>query len=112
MSTITAHAAPSISRESLQLTRRGRVVVFVAALLVTLGALVLAVVPSVVATDAPGTPVQATEVTVQPGDTLWDIATAANPGGDIGETVDEIAKLNAITDGQLRVGEQIAVPTY
>ena len=112
MSTITASASLHGSAASLRLTRRGRLVVFVAALLVTLSAMLLAVVPSVIATVTAGDPVPVSEVTVQPGDTLWDIASAANPGGDVTQTVDEIAELNALSNGQLRVGQELTIPAY
>jgi LysM repeat protein len=112
MSTSTASAPFQTSGAQLCLTRRGRVALFVAALMVTFAALVLAVIPSVVATDTMGDPLPATTVTVQPGDTLWDLASAANPGGDVGATADDIAGLNALTDGQLRVGQELAVPVY
>ena len=112
MSTITASAPLHGSAASLRLTRRGRLVVFVAALLVTLSAMLLAVVPSVIATVTAGDPVPVSEVTVQPGDTLWDIASTANPGGNVGTTADDISQLNALTDGQLRVGQKLAVPVY
>jgi LysM repeat protein len=111
-STITASAPFSGSGARLRLTRRGRLLLFVAALLVTLSTMLLAVVPSVVATVTAGAPVPVSEVTVQPGDTLWDIAAAANPGGDVTATVDEIAELNALSDGQLQVGQELAVPIY
>ena len=112
MSTMTASAPLHGSAAYLRLTRRGRLVVFVTALLVTLSAMLLAVAPSVIATVTAGDPVPVSEVTVQPGDTLWDIASAANPSGDVTRTVDEIADLNALVDGQLRVGQELAVPVY
>lgn len=96
----------------LRLTVRGRLTVFVSAVLVTLSAMVLAVAPSVVATDTRGEPTPVTEVTVQPGDTLWDIASAANPGAEHTATVDEIADLNDLADGQLKVGQELIVPRY
>ncbi len=112
MSTIAASAQLPGSAASLRLTRRGRLVIFVAALLVTLSAMLLAVAPSVIATVTAGDPVPVSEVTVQPGDTLWDIASAANPGGDVAQTVDEIAELNALSNGQLRVGQELTIPVY
>ncbi len=96
----------------LRLTRRGRVMLFVAALLVTLSAMLLAIMPSVIATVTAGDPMPVSEVTVQPGDTLWEIAAAANPGGDVTATVDQIAELNGLRDGQVRVGQELTVPVY
>lgn len=105
----TARVAPV---PSLRLTRRGRLVVFLGSLAISLGALV-AWGPSVVATSEPGAPRQLRVVTVEPGDTLWDIATAANPGGNVGDTVHEIAELNALpSTGDLQIGQQLAVPRY
>ncbi|UPK76713.1 LysM peptidoglycan-binding domain-containing protein [Nocardioidaceae bacterium SCSIO 66511] len=94
----------------LRLTRRGRVVVVVTALLVVLGGLV-AFGPSVVATkDAAPEPVT---VTVHPGETLWEIAGRVNPDGDVRSTVDDLSELNGITDaGALRMGTELKVPRY
>jgi LysM repeat protein len=105
----TARVAPV---PSLRLTRRGRFVVFVGSLAISLGALV-AWGPSVVATSEKGEPIQVRVVTVEPGDTLWDIAARANPDGNVGDTVHEIADLNAMSStGDLYVGQHLSVPRY
>ncbi|HKE70428.1 MAG TPA: LysM peptidoglycan-binding domain-containing protein [Nocardioidaceae bacterium] len=107
MSTVRVAATPS-----LRLTRRGRLVVFLASVGVTLTTL-FAWVPSVVATSEEGDPVPVRVVTVEPGDTLWDIAARANPGGNVGDTVHDIADLNALAStGDLQVGQQLSVPRY
>lgn len=107
MSTARATAAPS-----LRLTRRGRLVVFLGGLALALSAFI-AWGPSVVATSEKGEPVPVRVVTVEPGDTLWDIAARANPGGNVGDTVDEIADLNALAStGDLAVGQHLSVPRY
>lgn len=100
------------SRPAYTLTRRGRVVVFLVALLAS-GAAVLGVASQVTATDQPGQPVPATTVTIGQGETLWDVAAKANPRGDIRETVHDIAKLNAISrPGEIPAGTTIYVPVY
>jgi nucleoid-associated protein YgaU len=105
----TAHVTPA---PSLRLTRRGRLVVFLGSLAISLGALV-AWGPSVVATSEKGEPIQVRVVTVEPGDTLWDIAARANPEGNVGDTVHEIAELNALSStGDLDVGQHVSVPRY
>ncbi len=119
MSTLTMSRAPTRSLGAVarrptpppvRLTRRGRLIVLVALLVAVLAALV-AWGPSVVATSEPGTPVPARTVVVQPGETLWDIATRANPSGNIGEQVHEIAELNGLpSTGELQIGQRIAVP--
>ncbi len=94
----------------VRLTRRGRLLVFGAMLLAVLVALVVWG-PSVVATSELGTPVPARMVVVQPGETLWDIASRADPTGNVGDLVHEIAELNALpSTGKLQIGQRIAVP--
>lgn len=94
----------------LRLTRRGRIAIVAVALLIALGGFV-AFGPSVIATDESGP--EPAIVTVQPGETLWEIAGRVNPDGDVRSTVDDIAELNGISDaGQLRMGTELAVPRY
>src|SRR5690606_27335079 len=80
------------------LTPRGRFVLgLLLSAVIGLGGVLLG--STVAATqDVASLPVQA--VVVEPGDSLWAIATAANPGGDIRKTVDEIVRLNALESGR------------
>lgn len=104
--------APRQTRSGLRLTRRGRIVVFLAALAaiillgVTLG-------DSTTATSQSGTPAATHTITVKAGETLWQIAAAANPNGDIRDTVDDIMKLNSLPSAAgLQMGRDLAVPVY
>ena len=104
-------AAPS-PEPGLQLTRRGRVVLTLLALVIVT-ALMVVFGSGTAATDQAGTVTGTTTITVQPGETLWSIAGAANPGGDIRDTMDDIVKLNSLVAGQpLQMGTQLAVPVY
>lgn len=104
-------SAPSPSG-TVRLTRRGRLVVLAAALAVIAFA-VVALGPSVVATGERGDVPATTVVTVQPGQTLWQIATEANPSGDPRRTVDDIMRMNALSSaGALQMGRELAVPVY
>ena len=96
----------------LRLTRRGKVVVLAAALaLVAL--LVVMFGSSSFAGDHSGVAPETTSVRVMPGQTLWEIATEANPNGDIRKTVDEIVRLNSLPNASaLQLGSEIAVPVY
>ncbi len=49
-------------------------------------------------------------VTVLPGDTLWAIAQSVAPNVDPREAIHEIQKLNALTNGSLQAGQQLAIP--
>ena len=97
-----------------RLTRRGRVLrsLLLGLLLVT--AVMVAVVAwgsGVVATSGGGRPVPVRTVTVQPGQTLWDIAADSGLDGDPRSVVARIQDLNALSDpGRLQVGQSLAVP--
>lgn len=62
------------------------------------------------ATTEPGAPVQTVTVVVQPGDTLWEIAAAYSPGGDLRDAVRAIEELNGMSDASLVVGQKLFVP--
>lgn len=110
MSTITINSP--ISRPvagQVRLTRRGRVVVFVAALLVVLAAALFLGATSVASQDS-GTPTQTEVVVVGAGDTLWEIASDAADGGDVREMVHQIRELNALDSSVVQSGQELHVP--
>ena len=52
-----------------------------------------------------------TVVTVQPGDTLWSIASAhGNANEDVQETIDRISAVNHLTATNIQPGEKLRVP--
>lgn len=93
----------------VRLTRRGRLVVLLGALLVVLALGVLWGAGSV-ATEQAGTAEPTTIVQVGPGDTLFDIAAAVTVDGDVAAMVEEIQELNALDSGMLMVGQRLRVP--
>jgi len=96
----------------VRLTRRGKIVVLTAAVAVV-ALLVVMFGSSSFAGDQPGTAPETTSVRVLPGQTLWQIASQANPNGDIRKTVDEIVRLNSLPNASaLQLGSEIAVPVY
>ena len=106
------HLVPPPQTTVLRLTRRGRIAVLLAALL-TLAVLVVALSSSTTATGEAGDPVATRTVTVHPGDTLWKLATDANPNGDIRQTVDDIMRLNSLASAsEFQMGSEVAVPIY
>lgn len=106
-------AVPDLkSSPVVRLTRRGKIVITAAALLV-IALLVVMFGSSTSATDHAGVPAQTTTVRVLPGHTLWEIASEANPNGDIRATVDDIVRLNSLPNASaLQMGSEIAVPVY
>jgi len=99
----TAAHAPS----SLRITRRGRLVVVALALLVVLlpGAWRAMATAQV---DRPG----AVAVTVQPGDTLWGIASSVDPGADPRALIAEIRDVNGLAQSGLTPGQVLQVPVH
>ncbi|MGA8987432.1 hypothetical protein [Aeromicrobium sp.] len=96
----------------VRLTQRGKAVVL-GATVVAVALLAVMFGSSSVAGDAIGSAPDTTAVQVLPGHTLWEIASEANPNGDIRQTVDEIVRLNSLPNASaLQMGSEIAVPVY
>lgn len=90
----------------LRLTRRGRLVVFLGALVLLLAAAVFWGAGSV-ATERPE-PTRV--VVVDQGDTLWAIASEITADGDVRGMVDRIEALNGLDSAGLQVGQKLRVP--
>jgi len=102
-------ARPPAARPMV-LTRRGLVLAWAAAL-----AAVGLTGFGLVHAAAPSAPAVASEriVTVLPGQSAWDIATAVNPSVDPRVTLDAVEQLNGLeSTGLVRPGEQLRVPVY
>jgi LysM repeat protein len=97
-------------RAQVRLTRRGRLVLLVLALLAVL-AVGVAVASASAAGSHGGSP-DVHVVTVQPGDTLWDIAGDAAAAAHVqtGEMVQRLEDLNALDDGVVYAGQELRVP--
>ncbi len=103
---------PSVVRSTsstVRLTRRGRLVVFVAALVLAFAVGIIVSAGSV-ATDEAGTPEPTRVVTVSTGDTLWAIASDLAEDGDVQEMMTDIERLNALDSGMLSAGQRLVVP--
>lgn len=101
---------PAVAACRTHLTRRGRLV------LVSLLALLLFAAFSVGRSGAEGatsaTPVHGVEQTVvQPGETLWGVATRIAPGQDPRPVIDQIRRLNELETPGLQAGQQLLLPT-
>ena len=97
----------------LRLTRRGRVVVAIAAaLLVTMVSLLLAGVAQ--ATNDGPSPRAAREnlvqVIVRPGQSLWSVAESADPDQDTRAVIQQIIDLNSLNGDTVFAGQQLWVP--
>jgi hypothetical protein len=109
-------ARPGVSRTPVRLTRRGRVV---AAALVVAGVTIVVLLASVLASGG----AQATnhgqagagyrgmhQIVVRPGQTLWSIASAAEPTADTRVVVQQILTANALTGTTITAGQLLWVP--
>jgi hypothetical protein len=101
----------------LRLTRRGRRVVAVLAMLVAAGAATLIWAAAAGGAQASGRDVPRgsgyggmTQVVVQPGQTLWSIAAAAEPSASPWTVVQQIIDANALSGARVQAGQLLWVP--
>jgi LysM domain len=104
---------PDAAAPPLRLTRRGRIVIAVAAaLLVTVISLLAAGVAQ--ATSHGPAPRAARlnllQVVVRPGQTLWSVAESADPDQDTRVIVRQIIDLNSLNGATVSAGQQLWVP--
>ncbi len=113
----------AVAPAPLRLTRRGRLVVGAALAIAAAAAVALAIVTAslVIVTASGGA--QASdhgqarggyagmrEIVVRPGQTLWSIASAAEPSADPRVVVQEIMSVNSLTSAQIQAGQVLWVP--
>ncbi len=111
--------APAIpARQApLRLTRRGRVAAVLGlvllASLVSTRVFALATGPASgrSAAAAPAGPMTGSTVVVQPGDTLWAIASRVAPKADPRVTVQEIIDRNGLVGASVRAGQVLVLPS-
>jgi len=102
---------PTAGPGELRLTRRGRLVVFAAALIVAFAvAFVLAGGSSASDSSAVIEPSATERIVVEPGQTLWAIAADHAADGEVRETVHAIERLNGLESPMLVAGQELFVP--
>jgi nucleoid-associated protein YgaU len=103
-------AGPGAPRTPLRLTARGRRLVAVLALAATVG--LAALVGGLVAGRGPEALHLAgqSSVVVQPGDTLWSIASSVAGDEDVRAVVDRIQRVNGLRDSEILPGEVLRLP--
>ena len=95
--------------KGLRLTRRGRVIVVLLAVVVALG---IFFVGSIANAEGVRKGVAVGSHPVVAGDTLWSIARGINPGMDNRDVVADIMELNGINSGAIAAGDVLYVPLY
>jgi|NGEPerStandDraft_6_1074524.scaffolds.fasta_scaffold100530_2 LysM domain len=94
----------------LRLTRRGRAVVVLVATLILAAMFSLGRASTMAASDLPAPAAPLRTMVAAPGDTLWSIASRAEPGRDPRRTVDAIRHLNRLPGATVQAGQQLLLP--
>ena len=97
-------------RSRVHLTGRGRLLVLLALVALLLGAFAFGRSASHAAVTAESGGPTLTQVTVQPGDTLWSVSRRLAPHRDPREVVDQLQRLNHLDSSALQVGQQLLLP--
>jgi len=114
--TVLGRRQASGSRTPVRLTRRGRAVVaFLLVTGLTIGALLFSLVVSGGAQATNHGQARAgyqgmQQIVVRPGQTLWSIASAAEPSADTRVVVQEIMTANALTSDDITAGQLLWIP--
>ncbi|SDQ38953.1 LysM peptidoglycan-binding domain-containing protein [Leucobacter chromiiresistens] len=98
---------------ALRLTRRGRIVLGALATILVAGVLALLAslaAPEAMASGEGPNGEQFEYVVVQPGSSLWSLASDLDPAADPRDLITEIVQLNQLDDSSVQAGEAIAVP--
>jgi len=106
----TRSAAKSLTAGHIRLTRRGRLALLVAAVLCMLLGFSLGNALSFTAGSI-SPPAASHSIVVQPGQTLWGLATQVAPHADPRATVQQIIVLNHLASTGLQAGETLSVPS-
>lgn len=108
-------SAEAVSQESIgriRLTKRGRVVVSLLVASVVLAVLALlslwAATGAQASSSEPG--VEFAHVIVQPGDSLWSVATSLAPEADTRDVIYDLVRLNHLDSSDVYVGQELAIP--
>lgn len=111
MSTAVIGTHVTLASPRLRLTARGRVVLFLlVAIPVVIAALALVLGGgNAVATGEVGTD-SFQYVTVEGGQSLWQLATELAPSADPREVVSDITHLNQLSSSDVHPGQRLAIP--
>ena len=116
-SRVTSRARVAQRPGQVRLTRRGRRVVaglVIGVIIVAATVLWMSVAGSVQASSqasTQGSPYRGmTQVVVRPGQTLWSIAAAAEPSGNMWAVVQQIINVNALSSANVQAGQLLWVP--
>jgi nucleoid-associated protein YgaU len=96
-------------RSHLRMTARGRAVLLVLVAIPVI-AIALAFGLSAGGATATGSSVPLSTVTVQPGQTLWQLATKVAPQSDPRDVINDIMSVNRLATATIQPGEKLEIP--
>ncbi|HEY4270147.1 MAG TPA: LysM peptidoglycan-binding domain-containing protein [Galbitalea sp.] len=96
-------------RSHLRMTARGRAVLLVLVAIPVI-AIALAFGLSAGGATATGSSSPLSTVTVQPGQTLWQVATKVAPQSDPRDVINDIMSVNRLTTATIQPGEKLEIP--
>jgi hypothetical protein len=105
---VTMAAMSMVPHPPIRLTRRGRLVALLVLVLLAAGVVALVAAPGQAADPAGAPPT----TIVLPGDTLWSVAGRTDPGRDRFVVINEIRRLNGISDYTIHPGQRLIVPRH
>lgn len=102
--------AARVRRSTVRLTRRGRLTVTLTFLALVLAAMVAVGSTWASASLSGGESEPVKVVVVQPGDTLYDLASSVSEPGEVRDMVHRIQELNSLPSATIAEGQELAVP--
>ena len=115
MSTVSigfAPVTPVLATGKLRLTKRGRgVLTFLAATPLVIAAFVFALNGGGATASLDGSSVPFEYVTVQSGQSLWQLAEEIAPRSDPRDVIAQLVQLNQLDTADVYAGQELAIPT-
>jgi hypothetical protein len=105
------YARPVVRSPRLRLTTRGRaVLMFLAATPLVVGALVFALNGGGATASLSGSDASFQYVTVDAGETLWQVAEQIAPNADPRDVIQQLMQLNQLETADVFAGVELAIP--
>jgi len=109
---VTSEASRVVARSHLRLTPRGRrVFTTLAALPLVIAALAFALNGGMATASPEGSSVPLQTVTVEAGQSLWELASDIAPDADPRDVIADIVSFNNLSTTAITPGQQLDVPT-
>ncbi|RUQ87881.1 LysM peptidoglycan-binding domain-containing protein [Labedella gwakjiensis] len=109
----SSSAAPASTKARLRITRRGRLVLtsLVVGPLVAVGVIAGVSATSAIATSSSSAVVEFDYLTINSGESLWQVAERIAPASDPRDVIADIVSLNQMSTSSVEPGQRIAIPT-